>query len=78
MFEIMVRYMHIDPRQGQTTPGVISILNNIYLLLIFSSAVLEFSPSNYFVTVFLIQMYEGLSRSSWTNVKKLTIIIGFV
>ena len=23
-------------------------------------------------------MYEGLSRSSWTNVKKLTIIIGFV
>ena len=23
-------------------------------------------------------MYEGLSRSSWTNVKKLTQIIGFV
>ena len=57
MFEMMARYMHIGAGQGQTTPGVISILNNIYLLLICSSAVLEFSPSNYFVTVFLIQKY---------------------
>ena len=57
MFEIMARYMHIGPGQGQTFPGLISIFNNIYLLLICSSAVLEFSPSNYFVTVFLIQMY---------------------
>ena len=51
-------HIHVNrPKTWYDNPGVICFLKNINILLICSYAA-SFPPLNYFVTVFLIQMYR--------------------